>query len=242
MRSGYSAYREKHSKSRKLLKILKFLSLIFVLYIVITSFLVSSYIVNTAAMEPSLIKGQRILASPAVFGGKIASTSVKIPGIRSPERGDIVVLAITDNSFPVTALDSIVRFFTFQKKTLFNGNNRAWRNPITVKRILGIPGDSIMMENYSVFIKPSGSQDFVKETELIKKKYSVNRIVSLENSKSSIEPFSGFMKPITLKDDEYFVFNDNRSDTNDSRFFGPVGPEDVKALVFLAYIPGFSLK
>lgn len=46
--------------------------------------------------------------------------------------------------------------------------------------------------------------------------------------------------PVTLKEDEYFILNDFRSDTADSREYGPVKKENVKGkLLYLLRRRGF---
>jgi signal peptidase I len=40
-----------------------------------------------------------------------------------------------------------------------------------------------------------------------------------------------------LEDDEYFVMGDNRSDSEDSRVYGPVGRQLLSGVVWLRYWP-----
>lgn len=241
-RRRYLSYREQHRTSRKISKILKYLVLIFILYQVVTLFLFSSYFIKTDAMEPAILNNQKILASPIVFGAQIPGLNVQMPGFRSPLRGDIVMMTTPNRivyRWYLYVADSIVRFFTFQRKTVLPGSEYSWNNQIVIKRVIGIPGDTIKIENYAAYIKPAGTSQFVNEFNLIQKKYSIQK-GKLPGAWDKDKPFSGYQKPITLKDDEYYVLNDNRSDLNDSRFFGSVSKRNIKSMVFLRYLPGFS--
>ena len=241
MRRRYSTYRDQNRKSKKILKVIKYIFFLFILYTFVSVFLISSYIMNSSSMEPALKEGQRILATPVVFGGRIFGTSMKAPGFRTPGRGEIVVISRNQSPVLRTLLDSIVRFFTLQRKTLFNSEKDIWKGPVAVKRIIGIPGDVVKIENYTAYIKTPDSSSFVCEKDLILKKYKPEKGILPVEWKENM-PFSGTMEAVKLGDNEYFVLNDNRTDVNDSRLFGPLPVSSVKAPVFLSYLPGFSFK
>ncbi|RKX92149.1 MAG: signal peptidase I [Spirochaetes bacterium] len=241
MRRKYSTYHERNRSSKKFLRIIKYLLFLFLLYTFITVFLLSSYVMKTSSMEPDLKTGQRVLAAPVVYGGRFFNTKFKLPGFRNPERGDIAVLSINTASLSKLILDSALRFFTFQQKTIFNSAQDTWKRPVTIKRIIGVPGDVVRIDNYTAYIKTAGSSSFSSERDIILKRYTIQR-GKLPDGWSADLPFSGSKEPVKLKEGEYLVLNDNRADVNDSRLFGPVPESAIKALVFLSYLPGFSFK
>ena len=235
----YSSYRKQNGVIRKFFGLIKYFLVLYALYILITSLFVSSYIMQSSAMEDSIPRGQRLLAAPVVFGTELPG-GIKIPGIRTPSRGDIVIFSERKISFPLRAADSIIRFFTFQKVSVLE-NGKSWNNTVSAGRIIGIPGDTVKMENFEAFIKPADDTVFYPEKRIIGKKYSLKK-GTLPSGWDKDKPFSGHMEPLTLSDNEYFILNDNRTVTGDSRFSGLVSREDIKAPVFLAYMPGFSFK
>jgi signal peptidase I len=74
-----------------------------------------------------------------------------------------------------------------------------------VKRVIGIPGDTIQITPYAVIV----------DGQKLKEPY-INSLgpTGLENL--TVVP------RLTLGKDEYWVMGDNRTDSQDSRFFGPI--------------------
>lgn len=85
---------------------------------------------------------------------------------------------------------------------------------LLVKRIVGLPGEVISIENGVVFI--DGQQ--VAEP-------------------FAHEVFPQYMPPRQLGLLEYFVLGDNRGNSNDSRAFGPIERNNIVGRVWLRYWP-----
>lgn len=212
--------------------------MLFIVNELVTSVFISSYRQDSISMEPTIPSGALILASPVIYGPEIPFTEIKIPGIRKPKRGDLVIC--TPDYHPESAwyervIDSVFRFFTLQKKG-FGGAGEKWLESRMLKRVLGVPGDTVSMKNSEIFIKPEGRENFFSENEIIQADYSVEHYPLPENMPESF-PFSGNMSEVTLEEDEYFVMGDNRSMSNDSYYWGPVDIFDIKARAVLEYSP-----
>ena len=83
-----------------------------------------------------------------------------------------------------------------------------------VKRVIGLPGDSIEIVDGRVIINGAAfSEPYVNG------------------------PFSTNMASMTMKEGEYFVMGDNRAHSNDSRSWGPVPEKNVVGKVWLVYWP-----
>jgi len=84
-----------------------------------------------------------------------------------------------------------------------------------VKRIIGLPGETIAIQNGQVFIngKPLPPETYVQ-----------NR--SHDN-----------YGPVTLAEDEYFVMGDNRTGSSDSRSWGPLQGHFIIGKAWLIYYP-----
>ena len=84
-----------------------------------------------------------------------------------------------------------------------------------VKRIIGLPGETVAIENGQVLIngKPLPPEDYV------------------QNKSSDTRP------SVTLADDEYFVMGDNRTGSSDSRSWGPLQKHFIIGKAWLIYYP-----
>lgn len=236
-KSGYSS-----PKSRGFKGIILFIILLFLLYEVITSLFITSYRQESISMEPTIPSGALILASPVIYGSDIPFTEIRIPGIRNPKRGDLVIC--TPEYHPESAwysqvLDSGIRFFTLQKKSFTSSDDR-WINSRMLKRIIGIPGDTVRMEGSQVFLKPVGRETFFSENEIIQTEYTIEHYPLPDGMPYSF-PLSGNMDEMKLGENEYFIMGDNRSMSNDSYYWGPVDITKIKARAILEYSPDIML-
>lgn len=91
-----------------------------------------------------------------------------------------------------------------------------------IKRVIGLPGETVEITNGKITI--------------YNKAYPTGRI--LDESAYLEAPFSGDMRPVTMKEGEYFLMGDNRDASFDSRGFGPVKKE---ALVGRVWIRGYPI-
>ncbi len=84
-----------------------------------------------------------------------------------------------------------------------------------VKRILGLPGETVAIENGVVFIdgEPIPREEYLDYTS----------------------PTS--MAPLLLSDEEYFVMGDNRPGSSDSRSWGPLARRYIIGQAYLVYYP-----
>jgi signal peptidase I len=101
------------------------------------------------------------------------------------------------------------------------------RGEAVIKRIVGLPGESVILYRGFVFI----NRQKLLEPYLLKNTYTYKRCDENE-------------RPVAwhLGDDEYFVLGDNRFKSVDSRNYGPVKRHQINQLVELpgnAASPGF---
>lgn len=94
-----------------------------------------------------------------------------------------------------------------------------------IKRVIGVPGDHILIRQGQVFING----------HLLKETY-INNEVWTENADwplgQTVDP-----QGVLLKSDEFFVMGDNRNHSSDSRVFGPVKRDQIEARAWIRVIP-----
>lgn len=154
------------------------------------------------------------------------------------ERGD-VVLVDSQNSIEYTKskklLKGAVAFLTGQQVQLFENKDYPGTKQ-HLRRIIGVPGDTVYMRDYVLYIKPAGDKHFLTEFEVIKNDYNVTFYTAPANWDSSIG-VKGSFEEILLKEDEYFVLGDNRKDAADSRLWGPVKASAIDGKAVFCYFP-----
>ncbi|HTX73855.1 MAG TPA: signal peptidase I [Rectinemataceae bacterium] len=230
-------YAEAVESRRRLGSRLLLLLLVFVSYQVVSGVFVAAYSVGSVSMAPTLQPRDLILATPLSFGAR--TIFGKLPAFGHPERGDIVLAEppfAPRRGFWVRAADSFVRFVTFQRLSLLSrGYSAALAGPM-VERVVGLPGDSIEMDNFVFRVKPAGSEHFLTEFELASARYDISKTDLVEGWKDSF-PASGTMALRVLGKDEYFLAGDARGASSDSRLWGPVKMDRLVGKLLLRYWP-----
>ena len=61
------------------------------LFFVVRSFFIEAFKIPTGSMEGTLLVGDFLLVNKLVYGAELPFTSVKLPALRQPRRGDVIV-------------------------------------------------------------------------------------------------------------------------------------------------------
>ena len=145
---------------------------------------------------------------PTLKDGEFGFTNVGGVLLNGVKRGDIVVV-------------------TMEEK----GQKTHW-----VKRVIGMPGDTISCVNDIVFINGK----VLDETQYIDPDYRqscvdqfgyFNKVPNADNT--DVQDF----EEVKLGDDEYYVMGDNRTYSKDSRYVGPVKKSQLFAKKMLVLLP-----
>lgn len=88
-----------------------------------------------------------------------------------------------------------------------------------IKRIIGLPGEEIKVEEGKVFVRENG------EFRALQEDYLPSSIITSGNFH------------VLLKEDEYFVLGDNRAFSSDSRRWGPLERDEIVGRVLLRLFP-----
>lgn len=209
------------------------------LYLLITHFLAATYGIDSVSMRPNLEPSDRVMATPLSYGVFVPFSSIRLPGLRKPERGDLVVVQspFLDRSAAWKRIgEPVVRFFTLQTVSLYRDSDGARMRGYLVKRVVGLPGDTVRMQDFHAQVRPAGRTEFLSEEEASGRSYALDFEFSPDGWSARL-PFSGSMKDVVLGPGEYFVLGDNRPVSSDSRSWGPVDGSHIMARVFFRYWP-----
>jgi len=180
-----------------ILEIVKVFVLALVIILPVRVFLFQPFFVQGASMEPNFENNQYLIINE--FGYK--QTSVDISNFH----------LFTANPFKELGRQEVT-VFRYPKN----------RSQFFIKRIIGLPGERVQIQNGTVTIFNKENPDgFVLDESA----YLSSKIKT-----------QGDMV-IMLKDDEYFVMGDNRGASSDSRSWGPVKETDIVGKVLLRAWP-----
>ncbi|HEU4563369.1 MAG TPA: signal peptidase I [Gemmatimonadaceae bacterium] len=183
------------------------------LFFVIRSFLVEAFKIPTGSMENTLLVGDFLLVNKAVYGAEVPLTGKRLPAFEQPQRGDIIV-------------------FEWPKD----------RSKNFVKRIIGIPGDTLEMRNGEVWRNGHPLQErYVLHTEpgtdRGSEEFSWQRdwLIRRATASSGDHPSRNNWGPLIVPESNYFVLGDNRDNSYDSRYWGFVPDSLVKGKPLFVY-------
>jgi len=228
---SYTAQKERR---HLILAFLFWIFSIFLAFSIVSSALFFTIRMDGNSMEPGIKNGERLFASPFPYGARLFFLPTKLPAPDHPRRGDIVVIRRTNPETGAlnTLYDALLRFFTGQSI----GNKKSVASRFSVKRVIGIPGDELFMEEFITRIRPEGDAYSLTEFELADGSYNIISPNIPKGWDSSL-PMSGTMPLIHLASDEYFLVSDDRTGSSDSRTWGAVHLEDIIAKVSIRYWP-----
>lgn len=231
------SYAEAVQGRRKIARRLGLLLLLFVCYELLSGLFLSAFATRSLSMDPTVLPGDRLLATPLAFGPH--TLLGKLPGIARPERGDIAVVEpnyARPLGFWAGLFDAFVRFVTFQLASPARSGPEGLLSAPTLLRVVGLPGDTISMDDFIFKVKPAGADQFLTEFELSAKRYDISHVDAPESWSDDL-PGSGRMAPRVLGKDEYFLAGDARSSSSDSRLWGPLRLDRFRDKALLRYWP-----
>ncbi len=186
------------------------------LFVFVRTFMVEAFQIPTASMENTLLVGDFLLVNKMVYGAEIPGTGLQLPAFDSPSRGEVVV---------------------------FEPPPSAGQPPGTnyVKRIVGVPGDTLEMRGARLYVNGMQvDEPYAKASRRFgdvpsshfawQRDYLVNR-----RRRRPYRPTRDNWGPIAVPEDHYFVLGDNRSNSEDSRYWGFVPRESIKGRPMIVY-------
>lgn len=217
----------KKEKKKHLILILNIIFL-FIIINIITTFLIYPVRQNSISMSPDYSEQSIIMVSPIA---------------KKVNRGDVFLLkekVPNEANFIQKTVDYVVQFFTAKQISFIKHDDDILSKP-QLRRVVGLPGDTIYMRDYVTYVKPAGEKHFLTEFEISKKTYDVTFYVPPAQWDSSIG-VKGSFDEIVLGPDEYFVLSDYRKSSMDSRLWGPVKSENFMAKLLFCYFPFENLR
>ena len=106
------------------------------LALVIRQFAVQAFTIPSGSMMDTLLIGDYILVNKFLLGPEIPFTDKHLPGLRSPEHGDVIVFKYPNDE----TRDFIKRIVAVGGDTIQVKDNRVWRNGTLIEEPYVMPG------------------------------------------------------------------------------------------------------
>ena len=184
--------------------------LLFVL--VFRSFIIEPYRIPSGSMIPTLVIGDFILVKKYEYGVRLPISNYKIIDNNKPTYGDVIV-------------------FQYPQDKRIN----------YIKRVIALPGDYVEYLNKTIYvngkkyIQNNIAQDLLSTADL-GDNVIMNENNNLINYNILKNENRGQDFSYTVPNKMYFVLGDNRDNSNDSRYWGPVPEENLIGQAFFIWM------
>lgn len=207
------------SKPRsKTWELIKSLAVAFAIFLVLRTFVIEAFRIPSGSMERTLLIGDFLFVNKALYGAEIPLTGLHLPAFREPRRDDLVI------------------FKSVEEPRL-----------TVVKRVVGMPGDTLAMEDDRLFVDGVAAQepwvirtDPLTDHEDPKMHAWQSRYLVSGRDASTYRPTLKNWGPIVVPADSFFVMGDNRDNSYDSRYWGFLGRDRIRGrplIVYFSYDP-----
>jgi signal peptidase I len=186
----------KNEEQNSLLEWGKSIGFAVVLFLVLRTFLVQTFVITSGSMEDTLLVGDMLLVNRLAIGSRIPGTSIRIPGYATPRRGDVLV-------FDPPHEDELM----------------------LIKRLIGAPGDTVEMRNRVLYrngeivdepyVIHDGEGDDVHPWMVWQRDF-----LQADRDPAAYAPTRDNWGPLVIPEDRYFMLGDNREHSLDSRYWG----------------------
>jgi signal peptidase I len=188
---------------------------IVLIVLLLRSFIAEPFRIPSGSMMPTLLVGDFILVNKFTYGIRLPVINKKIIGLNEPKRGDIVV-------------------FRYPKDPTVD----------YIKRIIGLPGDKVVYSNKKLTIN-----DLPVQQVSLGRYQGLGQGEEMSGAEDLLENLTGVEHRILIRngtptvefvyivpEGNYFAMGDNRDNSNDSRYWGPVPEANLVGKAFFIWM------
>ena len=183
------------------------------LFLLVRTFFVEAFKIPSGSMEGTLLVGDFLLVNKLVYGAELPFTGTRLPALRTPTRGDVIVF-----EYP----EDLTKNF--------------------VKRLVGVPGDTLAMRDGVLYRNGAAvREDYAVHREAgddgarDEFRWQRNHLLASAAPEAGFPPSRNNWGPLVVPDGNYFVLGDNRDNSLDSRYWGFVADSLVKGRPMVVY-------
>ena len=210
--AGQTAASEAKGAGHAVWEWVKSLAIALVIWFLLTSFLVQAFRIPSGSMENTLLIGDFLFVNKALYGAEVPILHKRLPPLREPRRSDIVVFdSVEDAGVSV------------------------------VKRMVGMPGDTIAMRDNVLFINDErvtedyavrGSPGDQRDPRM--RAWQIKYLADSSQAES-YDPSLKNWGPLVVPPDSFLVMGDNRDNSYDGRYWGFLGRDRIRGRPMFVY-------
>jgi signal peptidase I len=194
--------------------------------LILRAFVVEAFKIPSGSMIPTLEVGDHIFVNKFIYGLRIPFTNVKLFEWRKPHRGEVVVFIFPNDP----SKDFIKRIVAVAGDTVQVIDDHVWVNGKEVPRH-ELPGRWRYWDyNDDTGIWREGEGVRVEE------ELDGHRYVTIHNlNEGPSHATYAVVAPYVVPEGKVFCMGDNRDNSNDSRFWGPVPLENIRGKAMVVW-------
>lgn len=183
-----------------------------VIWFFLRSLLIEAYHIPSGSMEDTLLEGDFLFVNKAIFGAQFPIIHIRLPAFDEPERHDLIIF------------DSPIE-----------------HGLTVVKRIIGMPGDTIAMVGNTIYIDGiAQNEPYAKSTNPLSdpevpemRDWQLHYLANRDPR--TYRPTLKNWGPLVIPADSFFVMGDNRDNSLDSRYWGFLGRDRIEGQPLFIY-------
>jgi signal peptidase I len=233
---------------------------VIVIVVLLRSFVVESFRIPSGSMEDTLLNGDMLLVNWFIYGIKIPFTTKDIIKVRQPTVGDIIVFRHpAEPDWPLPE-ENYFRFFPkwFPLFPLYWDKTRHWFKwyaPANlIKRCVALAGDTVEMRSKMLYVNGKARYEpFVvhQDPQVFEALHvSPRDYQTMWEQRSFYDNWEvgGRVRdnfgPVVVPTECVMAMGDNRDNSADSRFWGPLDKKYIKgkALIIYFYLGSGGIK
>ncbi len=138
--------------------------------LLIQIFVLQLYVIPSESMVPSFLVGDRVVVTKTASGPKFPLCNVGVPCLKKYERGDVIVFrnphySLDRKSEVKTVVSQILYMITFTALNLNVDEHGEPKADPLVKRICGVPGEQLVMQDGILYSRTKNSPNFKPVTQ-----------------------------------------------------------------------------
>ena len=223
---------------------------VILIVLILRAFVVEAFMVPTPSMESTIMVGDFLLVNKFIYGLKMPFTTKDLIPVTNPKPGDIVVFRYHLDPAEPEPKDNYVRIFPkalpllplyWNKTTHFF----TWYMPRNfVKRCIAVEGDTVEVRNKNLYV--NGKLKFEPYIQHVDRRIfppplsiSQDYQTRWEQAKFVDSPEGYLIRdnfgPVVVPKGTIFAMGDNRDNSSDGRFFGPLPLKYIKGKPMVIY-------